>query len=85
MASDPKKAIVDGRRRAITIHDGARLTPSLVRVLEVLADEANALREQNHDKPRGDASSYDLEASDPVLVARTDGIAVYVPRDGRLL
>lgn len=91
MPSDPKKNIVDGRRRAITIHDGTRLTPTLVRILEVLSDEANEIldagfdQEQNARGARAKSSTYKLEEVDPILVSRADGIAVYVPRDGRLL
>lgn len=83
MPSDPKKKLVEGKRRAITIHDGARLTPALVRLLEGLSDEANALAEQGRE-PR-EVPSYAYERAVPVLVARGDGIAVYVDRDGRLL
>lgn len=43
MAKDPKSKIVGDRRRLLTIHDGARLTPALVRVLDALADEANEI------------------------------------------
>lgn len=86
MPSDPKKNIVDGRRRLLTIHDGARLTPTLVRLLDGLADEANALREERPSSTsgRGNASTYTLDDFDPILVARKDGIAVYVPTSGRL-
>lgn len=90
MPSDPKKNIVDGRRRLLTIHDGARLTPALVRILDVLADETNELldagfeEEQSGRAARAKASGYKLEELDPILVARKDGIAVYVPTSGRL-
>lgn len=90
MPSDPKKNIVGTRRRLLTIHDGARLTPALVRVLDVLADETNELldagfeEEQSGRGARAKASSYKLEELDPILVSRKDGIAVYVPSTGRL-
>ena len=73
MASDPKGQHVTGRRRLLTIHDGARLTPSLARLLEVLADEAAAeIDETDH------PTNWDRERAAPVLVARSDGLAVYV-------
>ena len=90
MSADPKRKIIDGRRRLLTIHDGARLTPALVRVLEVLADEANELleadleHESNGREARAKASTYKLGNVDPILVARADGLAIYVAHDGRI-
>lgn len=84
MPSDPKKKLIEGKRRALTIHDGARLTPALCRVLEGLSDEAYAIAEGS-EGDRTKISSYAFERAVPVLVARADGIAVYVDRDGRLL
>lgn len=90
MAKDPKSKIVGDRRRLLTIHDGARLTPALVRVLDALADEANELldvgldHEGNGREARVKSSRYRRDAVDPVLVARSDGLAVYVSRDGEL-
>jgi hypothetical protein len=87
MARDPKSTIVDGRKRLLTIHDGARLTPALVRILEGLADEANEKLELELDRQQ----SISLNGRDrarraivPVLVARSDGLAVYVDPDGGL-
>lgn len=82
MATDPKKNTIDGRVRAITIHDGARLTPALVRMLDVLVDEAT---EHLGEKTRTTATGYDLERVDPIIVGRSDGIAIYVSRTRRIL
>lgn len=90
MANDPKSKIVGDRRRLLTIHDGARLTPALVRVLDALADEANEIldagfdEEQNGRAVRAKSSGYRREQIDPILVARSDGLAVYVSRSGEL-
>ena len=44
MAKDPKAKIVGDRRRLLTIHDGARLTPALVAALAALDHDIAAKR-----------------------------------------
>lgn len=90
MEKDPKAKIVGDRRRLLTIHDGARLTPALVAVFAALADEANELldagfdEEQHGRATRTKTSGYRREQVDPILVARSDGLAIYVGRHGEL-
>lgn len=90
MASDPKKKLVQGRHRLLTIHDGARITPTLVRILEVLAEETTELldarfdEEQSGRQARAKTSTYVLERSDPIMVARADGLAIYIDSERRL-
>lgn len=89
MAKDPKAKIVGERRRLLTIHDGARLTPALVAMLGALADEAAELLDHEGTRAgRADArvraGGYRREQVDPIFVARSDGLAVYVDRNGEL-
>lgn len=89
MAKDPKAKIVGDRRRLLTIHDGARLTPALVAVLGALTDEVAELFDHEGNRAgaadaRVRAGGYRRDHLDPVLVARSDGLAVYVSRDGEL-
>lgn len=73
--TDPKKRHVGDRRRLLTIHDGTRLTPAIVAVLQALTEEADKLV----DRSAADWRQRDqLEALQPVLVARADGLALYV-------
>ena len=82
MARDPKAKIVDGKRRAFTIHDGTRLTPAVVAVLGVLADAAaDEVNDTEAEYRRENAR----EALTPVLVARADGVAIYLDRNDRRL
>jgi hypothetical protein len=87
MAKDPKKKFTEDRRRFLTIHDGAFLTPAVVAVLDVLARESEEIlavaldHEPNGREARVKASGYAREKATPILVARSDGIAVYVSND----
>lgn len=88
---DPKSGTVDGRRRVLTIHDGARVTSTLVRLLSVLADEAEELAsdeansvETSNTYQRRNAYENAADRHVPILVARADGLAVYA-RDRRLV
>lgn len=75
---DPKAKHVEGRHRLLTIHDGTRLTPTIVRILNVLADDAEEIVVE----AVPDATSYRRrdaqELHAPVMLARSDGLAVYV-------
>lgn len=77
---DPKAKWVEGRHRLLTIHDGTRLTPTIVQLLGVLADNAEELAGDLSADVR--PNSYDrgqlLEELGPRLVARSDGLALYV-------
>lgn len=97
MPADPKrKHLTNGwgsvtKKRAITIHDGTRLTPALVRVLAALTDEveehldARLDTEQTGRGARVAAPESVRQRLDPVLVARADGLAIYVDTEGELL
>lgn len=79
-ARDPKAKWVEGRHRLLTIHDGTRLTPTIVSLLAVVADAAEELASEL--TPDARPSSYErrnhLEGLAPRLVARSDGLALYV-------
>jgi hypothetical protein len=91
-ATDKKAAMVpDNYRRALTIHDGARLTPALVAVLSSLSEHAEVLiidRTSERLAEHHNASAYQRNSAAaevrsstrPVLIARADGLAVYCPR-----
>lgn len=68
--TDPKKRHVGDRHRLLTIHDGTRLTPAIVAVLEALSNEAVELGASEPE--------YRRDYFRPVLVARADGLALYV-------
>ena len=91
MPADPKRPLVDGKHRLLTIHDGARLTPALVRMLGVIADEvtehldARLDEEQSGRGARVKVPSYSRSSLDPVLVSRSDGLAIYVSSDREVL
>lgn len=75
MARDPKKKHIGDRRRLLTIHDGTRLTPTIIALLAVLADYAEEISADNeHGYDRRDARMLHV----PVLVSRSDGLAIYV-------
>jgi hypothetical protein len=83
--------VPENHRRVLTIHDGARLTPALVAVLSVLSEHAEELvAERISDEldsipspsryQRAEAGRTARSELRPVLVARSDGLAVYAPR-----
>lgn len=78
--TDPKKRWTEGRHRLLTIHDGTRLTPTLVAVLGVLADAADeqAAELTPDDRPSSYQRQHKLDELAPRLVARADGLALYV-------
>lgn len=77
---DPKAKWTEDRHRLLTIHDGTRLTPTIVQLLGVLADNAEELAGEL--TPDGHPNAYGrrqlLEEFAPRLVARSDGLALYV-------
>jgi len=70
--TDPKKKWTEGRHRLLTIHDGTRLTPTLVALLGVVADAAAELTPDSYQR------QHKLDELAPRLVARSDGLALYV-------
>lgn len=70
--------VTNGRRRALTIHNGTRLTPTLVRMLGVLADDVEEIAAEHGDLWR---RADERDRHTPVIVARSDGLAVYVNDD----
>ena len=77
---DPKAKWTEGRHRLLTIHDGARLTTALVDVLAVLASASTELAAEDtpDSRPNGYERKARLEELSPRLVARSDGLALYV-------
>jgi len=85
------KQVPDGFRRVLTIHDGGRLTPALVSLLAHLSEHAEYLAadlvteelDGIHNPTsyqRRNAASNARSRTRPVLIARSDGLAVYAPR-----
>lgn len=81
---DPNKVHTEGRHRLLTIHQGTRLTPTIVSVLQVLAEAAEEAAAELHpdDRPNSYARVRELEELAPRLVARSDGLALYVTSRG---
>lgn len=76
---DPKAKWTEARHRLLTIHDGTRLTPTIVALLGVVADAAEELAaEHAPDGPASYQRERRLEEFAPPLVARSDGLALYV-------
>lgn len=77
---DPKAKWTEDRHRLLTIHDGTRLTPTIVQLLGVLADNAEELAAEL--TPGHGVNSYQrrerIEELAPRLVTRSDGLALYV-------
>jgi hypothetical protein len=82
---DPKRQWTEGRHRLLTIHDGTRLTPTLVSMLNVLAEAADeqAAELTPDDRPNSYQRQRKLDELAPRIVARADGLALYV-EDRRL-
>lgn len=80
-ARDPKKKWTEDRHRLLTIHDGTRLTPAIVKILEAIVDEAREIADDPTLSKWQQAE--ELDRLSPRLVGRSDGIALYV-RDRRI-
>ena len=78
--ADPKLQYTKDRHRLLTIHDGARLTPAIVAVLSALVEAAEEIAIDLTDGQG--PSSYERrrlrDELSPRLVARSDGVALYV-------
>lgn len=77
---DPKAKWTEDRHRLLTIHDGTRLTSTLVQLLGVLADNAAELAVwlTPDDRPNSYERRQKLDELAPRLVTRSDGLALYV-------
>ncbi len=77
---DPKAKWTEDRHRLLTIHDGTRLTSTLVQLLGVLADNAAELAAEltPDDRPNSYERRQKLDELAPRLVTRSDGLALYV-------
>lgn len=93
MRSTDRKAthVPENFRRVLTIHDGARLTPALVDLLRTLSEHAEDLAvelvteelDTTHNPSayqRRNAQRDARHTARPVLVGRSDGIALYAAR-----